>query len=600
MDSPEPDVLDLRDYLLVLRRRWVTVAVTTVLVVATAMAVTVTQTPIYEGTTELAVEPVRQGSDASLEDLILGDSVVATEQRVITSRPVTERVIEQLELDDTRPSDLVEKVDTTLVTDTRVITIRATDPDPQLAADLANGYAQAYLAHRRDTALSELTAARVSLDEQVQELQAEIAEIDEQLESGEPADDATETDDAALQARRDTLVQQLGQVESQLNTLSVGSNQSIRGGGEILVPAEVGETPVSPRPLRTGVLAVVLGLMLGVGLAFLRDHFDDAIRDDEDVRRVANTRSLLGRVGHWEDERAHDGLMTMVDPHDQVSEDYRALSANVRFALISHGTHEERARQRSGQFFRQQSIALTSANPGEGKSVTAGNLAVAAARTGLRVVLVEADLRRPDLARRFALPAGQGLSDLLVDHELLSDGLLDHPERLASYLVDVGLENLRVLPAGTVPPNPTELLAAPPMQVLHRALTGIADLVVYDSPPLLPVADTLELATLVDASVVIVRPGLCRRRDLQHAVERLEAVDAPIGGFVVNDISRKGGRYGYRYGYGYRSDGGQQGYRPRLEEGGQAPAGQRSESSEATSEGPIRPARSARSWAARK
>ena len=590
MDSREPDVLDLRDYLQVLRRRWLVIVLTTVLVVAVAMAFTLTQTPIYQGETEIAVEPVRQGADASLEDLILGDSVVATEQRVITSRPVTERVIEQLGLQDTPPSELVEKVSTSLVTDTRVITIRATDPDPQFAADLANAYAQAYLAHRRETAISELTAARVSLDEQIQDLQEQIAQVDEQLESGEPTEDATAADDNALQAQRDSLVQQLTQVQSQLSTLGVG-DRAIRGGGEILVPAEVSQSPVSPKPVRTGVLAVVLGLMLGVGLAFLRDHFDDAIRDDDDVRRVADTRALLGRVGHWDDPRADNGLMTLIDPHDQVSEDYRTLSANVRFALISHHSAEDRLQHRSGNFFRQQSIAITSANPGEGKSATAGNLAIAAARTGLRVVLVEADLRRPDLARRFALPSGQGLSDVLVDHELLTDGLVDHPEQLAGYLVDIGLEHLRVLPAGTVPPNPTELLAAPPMQVLHQALTGIADLVIYDSPPLLPVADTLELATLVDASIVIVRPGLCRRRELQQAIERLEAVDAPIGGFVVNDITRKGGRYGYGYRYHDRDT-----YRPRRGRGDDQGS---ADSAESNGE-PITPARSARSRAARR
>lgn len=553
-----PDTIDLRDYLQVLARQWRLVAAITGAVVAVALVTSFLQTPVYESSTEVAIEPVRSGSDAALEDLLLRDEIVETERRVITSTNVTQRVIADLDLD-VSSAQLLEMVSVRAIPNTRVVTISATDTDPQFAAAVANSVATSYLDYRRDRALDEVTAARTNLDQRARELQEEIDALDREL--GPAADEDTGSlspDDQSLVAQRDALTQQLSQIAIQLSVLDPGAS-AIRGGGEILVPAEPGNSPVSPRPLRTGVLALVLGLMLGVGAAFLRDHFDDAIRGEDDVKRATEGQPVVGRITTWDDPAADQKLITLVDPFAANSEEFQALAANVRFALLSRtGRHAARAEDPDRPAGR--SVAVTSTGQTEGKTTVAGNLAVAAAGAGRRVILVGADLRKPTLASRFGLPDGAGLTDALVNAADLTDR-----EKLAAHLVDVGIPRLRVLPAGSIPPNPTELLASNQMAWLHESLAAMADLIVYDTPPVLPVADTLELAHHADLTFLVVRAEMCHRRDLAHAVERLHGVGAELGGIVLNGLATGRGGYGYGGYYGYGRAGNDE-YRPRTAE----------------------------------
>ena len=549
MEQTAPDTIDLRDYLRVLARQWRLIAGITVTVLAVAVATSLLQTPIYESSVEIAIEPVRSGADAALEDLLLRDEIVETERRVITSTNVTSRVIEDVGLD-MPSSQLLKQVSVRAIPNTRVVTISATDTDADWASAVANSFATSYLDYRRDRALDEVTAARANLSERSQELQEEIDAIEREL-GPVTSTGSLSPDDQALAAQRDALSQQVAQVAIQLASLDPGS-EAIRGGGEILVPAEPANSPISPKPLRTGVLALVLGLMLGVGAAFLRDHFDDVIRTEDDVKRAADGQPIVGRLTAWDDPAADQKLITLVDPFAANSEEFGALAANVRFALLSRSGRHAAGEGRAGR-----SVAITSSGPGEGKTSVAGNLAVAAASAGRRVILVGADLRKPTLARRFGLPDGAGLTDALVNAADLTD-----PSKLASHLVDVGIPRLRLLPAGSIPPNPTELLASAQMSWLHEALSEMADLIVYDTPPVLPVADTLELAHHADLTFIVARAEQCHRRELQHSIERLRGVGAEVGGVVVNGVTggRKGYGYGYgAYGYGYKSAE----YRPR-------------------------------------
>ena len=559
MELTAPDTIDLRDYLRVLARQWRLIAALTTIVLAFAVTTAMLQTPVYESSVEVAIEPVRSGSDAALEDLLLRDEIVETERRVITSVNVTSRVIEDLGLDMTSPQ-LLRQVSVRAIPNTRVVTISATDTDPAWAAAVANSFATSYLDYRRDRALDEVTAARTNLNQRSQEIQQEIDAIEREL-GPTTTTGGLSPDDEALAAQRDALAQQIAQIAIQLASLDPGA-EAIRGGGEILVPAEPATAPVSPRPLRTGVLALVLGLMLGVGAAFLRDHFDDVIRTEDDVKRAAEGMPIVGRLTAWDDPAADQKLITLVDPFAANSEEFGALAANVRFALLSRSGRHSTGDGRAGR-----SVSITSSGPGEGKTTVAGNLAVAAASAGRRVILIGADLRKPTMARRFGLPDGAGLTDALVNAADLTD-----PDKLAAHLVDVGIPRLRVLPAGSIPPNPTELLASAQMSWLHDSLCEMADLVVYDSPPVLPVADTLELAHQADLTFLVARAELCHRRELQHAIERLQGVGADVGGVIVNGVT--GGRTGYGYGYGSYGYGrpGTDEYRPRTSDGGPSPS----------------------------
>jgi capsular exopolysaccharide synthesis family protein len=536
VDQITPGTIDPQDYLRVLRQHRASIIVITLVVVLASQAVAYLQTPVYKADVQLAIEPVRDGSESALQELFLRGDVVATEKIVITSQPVSLRVIEALSLDMT-PTALAGKVSVAVVGSTRVVRITARDVSPTMAAQIADGYAAAYLDYVRDEVIVEISATRATLDERARELNRDIAAIDTELNRVPIG--STLRDGVALQSQRDGLALQAAQIGQSLATLEPGRG-SIRGGGKVLTPANVPTDPDSPRPARSGALALVLGLMLGIGLAFIRDYFDDAIRSDADVIRAGGGQPVLGRIAHWNTTKADERLITLVDPHHTASEEFQALAANVRFSLLNRRT----ADQTTASDFRQQSLLVTSALPGEGKSSVAGNLAIAFARSGMRVILVGSDLRQPTIGSRFGFPPGHGLSDLLVDASQLS-----LPDQIANYLMDVGVSRLRVLPAGTLPPNPTELLASPQMGWLHSCLTDIADLVIYDTPPLLPVADTLQLASHVDACIIVARTTQTRRRELQHATDRLDGIGADIAGFVINDlvIAKRS-----TYGYGYR------------------------------------------------
>ncbi len=551
MGPVDDDVISLEDYRQVLRRQRVLVVVTTVVVVMVAVGASFAQTPLYEGEAEVVLERVRRTQDVSLEDLLMpAGSAVETERRVITSRPVVDRVADELGMTDRNA--LLDQVRTETVRDTRVVRIVATDPDPARAASIANAFSTAYLDLRRTQAVDEVLEARADLEQRAAAIRAELEELEaagqpdpvvpESVDPDDPeatpadppaAEPGESVDDLGARVQREVLLAQLAQVAAQIADLA-GAADAITGGGAVLTPAEVATTPVSPRPMRTGALAVVLGLMLGIGFAFLRDHLDDVIRDEADFKRSTGGPPVLGRIPVWEDPEGGDRLVTIVEPSSVSSESYRELLAGVRFLLAA--PRGGQPPPPPGQPSRGRSIMVTSAVGGEGKTSTSSNLAVAAARAGIRTVLVEADMRRPTLSKRFGFGRMTGLSDVLA-----------RGDRPVDHVVRVGLDDLVVLTSGTIPPNPHELLVSPAMQTLHEQIVARCDLVIYDSPAALAVPDALEIGRYVDLAILVGRAGVTGRRQLSAVIERLEQVGTEIAGTVLNAVNSKDDNYYYAY-----------------------------------------------------
>lgn len=524
MDLRNEDV-SLQDYLAVLRRRrWLIVSVL-VLSVVVAWAYASAQPPLYEARAELALAPVRPVEDAAVQDArTLSASAVETERLTLLSRPVADRVAEDLGLPDHRSA--TEGVRVEAVRDAGVLRIVVADPDPAFAAARADAFADAYLAERRDRFIDDLLAARANLEARAEGLRASIAELDAQISDIEDEDGT-----GALTIQRDALLAQLGQSLGQAAQLGDAS-QSITGGGTVLNPAEVPGLPVSPRPLLATGLGLAVGLVLGLGLAFARDYFDDVVRDESVFKRATGGLPVLGRIPSFS-APADERLVSIADPHSPASEGYRELSAAVRFLLTAQqelGDRDDADRPSAGG----RSLLVVSGSAGEGKTATAANLSVAAAWVGLRVVLVDADLRKASVGSRFGLGHAAGLTDVLLSGAHVGD-----------YLLDVGVENLRVLQAGTVPPNPAALLASPSMRRVEAELRSSTDLVIYDSPAVLAVSDALELGRFVDLAIIVGRHAFTSRRSLQAAVERLEQVATPLAGSVFNDSAMRESNYYY-------------------------------------------------------
>lgn len=306
-----------------------------------------------------------------------------------------------------------------------------------------------------------------------------------------------------------------------------GKPPSIRAA--VVENPEVSASPVSPRPVRNLGLALVLGLLLGVGLAVGREAFDTTIKSPADLRDATGI-ATLGLIAF--DRRIVKKPLVVQDaPRAPRAEAFRQLRTNLQFVDVDHGL---------------RSLVITSSLAGEAKSTTACNLAITLAQAGRRVLLLEGDLRRPRVADYLGIEAAVGLTSVLIGAATLQDAVQTW-----------GPMELQVLSSGPLPPNPAELLASAAMRDLMDRLEAAYDVVVVDAPPLLPVTDAAVLATMTTGALLCVHAGKTRREQVHRAAQALEAVGATVLGGLLTMVPKRGpdAYYGYGYGYGeYRSN----------------------------------------------
>jgi capsular exopolysaccharide synthesis family protein len=294
----------------------------------------------------------------------------------------------------------------------------------------------------------------------------------------------------------------------------------------VIHPATVPTSPIKPSKTINIGLGFVLGLLVGIGFVVLRDVLDNTVKGPQDFAELGVP--VLGYIP-FDKRTAQSVIAFRSDPHSARSEAYRQLRTNLQFVNVDDSPRV---------------IAITSAIPGEGKTTTAVNLASALAEGGYRVCLVEADLRRPTLAKALGLVGDVGFTTVLIGKAPL-EAVLQNAGR-----------NLAVLTSGEVPPNPTELLMSVHANTIIRQIARQVDYVIIDSAPLLPVADGAEVAALSDATLVVHHAGKSTREQAARSIEALGKVGTRPVGIVLNMITRGRGRYDDEYGYYYAA------YRP--------------------------------------
>jgi len=306
---------------------------------------------------------------------------------------------------------------------------------------------------------------------------------------------------------------------------------------EVVEAAETPKAPVKPRKARIILLSVFLGLFLGVGLAFFFEYLDDTVKTPEDLEGRVGV-SVLGFVPAMDsksggtDTFSHRGKVSVVEPMSSVTEAYRNIRTSLFFSAPAEDT---------------KTLVVTSGGPKDGKTTTASNLALVIAQSGKRVLLVDADFRRPMIHRVFELSSKVGLSTVLVGQAALSDAV-QTPENNGS-----AIEGLDVLVAGPKPPNPAELLDSTGMAKLLEQAREEYDRVIMDTPPVLFVADASIVGARSDGVIMVVKAAKNTRSLAKRAKEQLEGVNARVLGGILNDvrISRLGYYYSDYYYYGY-------------------------------------------------
>ena len=290
---------------------------------------------------------------------------------------------------------------------------------------------------------------------------------------------------------------------------------------------EVGATPTTASyPPRTLWLAIGAGLGLLAGLLFAawRELADRSVRTPDELEKLAGA-PVLGAMA-YDRAATNTPLITSLGTHHPRFEAVRILRTNLQFLDVDRD---------------HKVITITSSLPGEGKSTTACNLAIALAQTGMRVVLVEGDLRRPRVSEYLSIEKTVGLTTVLVGRVALD-----------AALQEAGTPGLDVLTSGALPPNPSEILQTKAMTALVAELRHRYEIVLIDAPPLLPVTDASLLASISDGAILVVKHGSTGRDQVRTATERLQAVGARLLGTVLSmSPQRELSRYGYGYGYGY-------------------------------------------------
>jgi polysaccharide biosynthesis transport protein len=272
----------------------------------------------------------------------------------------------------------------------------------------------------------------------------------------------------------------------------------------------------------------MIALCLGFCLAFLQEYLDDRITSAEEVDPLLGL-PVMGYIPAIAGDRC---LIDALPPHSPIVESYRALRSSISFSAVDRPL---------------TTLGITSAHAREGKSTTAANLAMA--MDGRRVILVDADLRRPSLDRLLGLRPAPGLTDLLTGRCSLEDALQDVTGSFGGGTASSPIASLRVLTSGPIPPNPAEVLNTAGMENIIRQLREKADLVIFDTPPCVPITDAQVLGTRLDGVLFITELGQTHKAEARRGCELLGQAHIRVLGVVLNKMRGDHGGYYYRYGY---------------------------------------------------
>jgi capsular exopolysaccharide synthesis family protein len=490
LDDQSQTPLTSAALLRVLRRRIRIVVLSAVVVMAAAVVFSAVREKQYSATASLLFR------DPALDQKLLGGSggqdsedpfrAAATNLQLVSLEVVSERTA--ADVGGLSSDDVDSKVDISERGQSDLISITATDADPDRAALIANTFAREFIVLRRQADRKNILEAQTALKQKLAPLER----------TG-----VVEPEERTLRSRLDELT-----VLASVQT----------GNAEVAQRAEVPDDPSTPGVLWSGVLGILFGLVLGVGLALLFDRIDRRVRDPREIEQAFG-RPILGRVpkGGRRKRGDEDGELA-----PGAARAFRSMGANLRYFGVG------------GEV---KAIVVTSAMRGEGKTTITWNLAAAVATAGRKALLIEADLRNPSLATRFGLEHTTGLSDVLAGQAEWERAILRIPI-LQSKDDHVGQQSFDLLPAGHAPPNPADLLGADSMTELIQQAEDRYDVLFVDTPASTITTDAVPLLAHVDGVIVVVRLGHSTRDAVERLRQQLGSLGARILGLVINSAPR--------------------------------------------------------------
>jgi non-specific protein-tyrosine kinase len=509
------------------------IVVGTLLAGALTFLISSRATPIYRASTQILIQQGSNPTGQQWLDVLTSERLAASYARLLTTRPMLERVAELEQLPEVTSRIIVDPV-----RETQIIVLHVEDPNAAMAAAIANRLPAVFIEQNELQQQRRFEESLRTFDDQLVSVQKEIETAETKLQEFKAREERGEELTNPEQAQRASLQTSLAQYRSSLADLlssrdEIKRSAALSGDNIVVVePAEVPQSAVRPRVLLNTLIALGLAALLMVVVAFLIEYLDDTVKLPDDVSRVTGLPALGSLVQYRSSsgDSSQRKLVTVRNPKSPFSEGYRTLRTNIQFSSLDRPI---------------RTLMVTSASPGEGKSTSVSNLAAVMAQGGKRTILIDTDLRRPVLHEIFGAPNGVGVTN----------ALLQPPgSDLSSFLQPTDVDGLRLLTSGPLPPNPSELLGSHRMAELVEQLLEIADVVLFDSPPVLAVTDAAVLARLMDGVLLVVESAKTREDAARRAAQELAKVNARVLGVVVNRISaRLAGSNYYYYDY-YRPD----------------------------------------------
>lgn len=463
-----------------------------------------------------------------------------TQARVAVTPTLARRVLEAVGIHGMTSSQLLNEAVISADPSSDILTFRVTDPNGLRAETLANTYAVEFVRYRRELDTKSLRTAVQALDPRLKVLTQELGRATRHKSPSV----------ATLQYK----VNQLSIQEQNLRSLL-----AVQGGAATVFNGAESFRQTQPNVARDTIIGVVLGLVIGLGLAFAAEGLETRVRRPDEAAGVLEL-PMLGRIPQLPGRLTRNGRLVMLSDHDRVhSEPYRRLAVSLKYV---------------NQARRVRRLMITSAVRGEGKSTTVANLAVACARSGARVVVVDLDLHNPTLHRLFGISQTPGFAGVAIGESTLEEAIVEVPVDPGAAPVPEASTNghrhdapgagagdgaepdaratLGVLAAGLPLYDPGEFLQTTPLADLLERLSEGADLVLVDCPPVLPVSDALTISDHVDGILVLTRFKVLRRSSMQELKRQLDGLRTPALGFVFVGSTPDAayGNYGYGYGYG--------------------------------------------------
>jgi capsular exopolysaccharide synthesis family protein len=501
------------------------------------------QPDIYQSSVTISVGSAIQQRNPQYSEIVTGTQLAQTYAVLARSYDIAQAAVDAGSFP-ISPGGLRGSLSANVIQDTSLIVLTITYTDPVLAADMANEVANQLILKSpknltpEQQALIDLANSEISqLNDELTQARAELNQIDSQLAT--TTDETTRTE---LQDRRNQLINQINQASQNLASFSnnITNLQQASNALAIVEQARPGGA-IGTNLFSSTILGAMVGFALAAGLALLIEYLDDTITSPSEATQLLSlpTLAAITRFGKSRDTYSQR-LITYRDPGSHISEEYRTLRTNLLFS--TNGS--------SGKSV----FMVTSPGPSEGKTVTTANLAVTMAMAGWRVLLIDADLRRPKLHEIFNLDNNVGLSTLLsISPSDLGDERRSFLRNMDDCIQDTEIPGLQVITSGHIPLNPTEVLGSASMQRWFQEFRGKEDIdiILFDTPPTLVVADSAVLASAIGVPVILVIEAKGTRRGAaQTAKEQFEQLDVKLAGVVLNAVNPRD-RAGYGYGYGY-------------------------------------------------